>query len=127
DPHYQRIEDFLFVGPTPLEVQGERNLRFKRGCDALGIKSEPTRRNVRGCKGSAECFTGCRNGAKQSTDVSYVPAAIRAGARVYTSVRAEHLVASGRRVSGVRGHAIEPFTWREGHPVEIAADAVVLA
>ncbi len=73
DPHYDRVEKFLFVGPTPMDVQGERNLRFKRGCDALGISSEPTYRNVAGCKGSAECFTGCRNGAKQSTDVSYVP------------------------------------------------------
>jgi len=127
DPHYGRVESFLFVGPTPAEVQGERNLRFKRGCDAIGIESEPTRRNVKGCKGSAECFTGCRNGAKQSTDVSYLPAAIRAGARVYTSVRAEHVIASGRRVTGVRGHVIEPFSWREGHPVEIDAKTVVLA
>ncbi|MFT3772091.1 MAG: GMC family oxidoreductase [Minicystis sp.] len=127
DPHYERVEKFLFVGPTPTEVQGERNLRFKRGCDALGLRSEPTYRNVKGCKGSGECFTGCRNGSKQSTDVSYVPAAIRAGARVYTSVRAEYVMASGRRVTGVRGRVIEPFSWREGHPVEIEAKAVVLA
>jgi choline dehydrogenase-like flavoprotein len=127
DPHYQRVEEHLFVGPTPAEVQGERNLRFKRGCDALGIASEPTRRNVRGCKGSGECFTGCRNGAKRSTDVSYVPAAIRAGARVYTSVRAELVDHRGRRASGVRGHVVEPFTGREGPPVEIAAGMVVLA
>src|SRR5581483_1800479 len=95
--HYDRVEAFLDVAPTPMEVQGERNLRFKAGCDALGISCEPTRRNVRGCRGSAECFNGCRNGAKRSTDVSYVPAAIRAGARVYTSVRAEHLVMQGKR------------------------------
>lgn len=127
DPHYDRVERFLFVAPTPMEVQGERNLRFKQGCDALGIASEPTFRNARGCKGSAECFTGCRNGAKQSTDVSYVPAAIRAGARVYTSVRAEHLLMQGRRALGMRGHVVEPFTQREGYPVEIRAEAVVLA
>lgn len=127
DPHLERVERFLFAGPTPTDVQGERNLRFKRGCDALGLSSEPTYRNVKACKGSGECFTGCRNGAKQSTDVSYVPAAIRAGARVYTSVRAERVVAGGRRVTGVRGHVVEPFSWREGHAVEIGAEAVVLA
>lgn len=127
DPHYERVERFLFAAPTPMEVQGPRNLRFKQGCDALGISSEPTFRNVKGCKGSGECFTGCRNGAKQSTDVNYVPAAIRAGARVFTSVRAEHVIAAGRRVKGVRGHVIEPFTWREGHAVEIDAEAIVLA
>ena len=127
DPHYERVEKFLFVAPTPTEVQGERNLRFKRGCDALGLSSEPTYRNVKGCRGSAECFTGCRNGAKQSTDVSYVPAAIRAGARVYTSVRAEHVVMNGKRATGMRGRVVEPFTQKEGYAVHIDADLVVLA
>ena len=127
DPHFERVERTLGVAPTPLEVQGERNLRFKRGCDALGIASEPTHRNVQGCKGSGECFTGCRNGAKRSTDVSYVPSALRAGARVFTSVRAERVVASGRRASGIRGRIVEPFTGREHGSVEIHARTVVLA
>ncbi len=127
DPHYARVERFLGVEPTPQDALGLRNLRFKKGCDAIGISSEPTPRNVRGCKGSSECFTGCRNGAKRSTDVNYVPAAIRAGARVYTSVRAEHLLHDGGVVRGIRGRVVEPFTAREGHEVEIRAKIVVLA
>lgn len=127
DPHYDNVERFLGVDPTPHEALGERNLRFKRGCDALGITSGPTHRNVRGCKGSGECFTGCRNGAKKSTDVSYVPAAIRSGARVYTSVRAEHVIHGNGEVRGIRGHVVEPFTGRVTHEVEILTDAVVLA
>src|SRR5690606_6444977 len=103
-PHFEQVERFLGVEPTPHEALGERNLRFKRGCDALGISSEPTHRNVSGCKASGECFTGCRTGAKKSTDVSYVPAAIRAGARVYTSVRAEHICWRGRKATGIVGH-----------------------
>lgn len=126
-PHFERVEKFLFVGPTPAEVQGERNMRFKKGCDALGISSEPTWRNVKGCKGSGECFTGCRNGAKKSTDVSYVPAAIRAGSRVYTSVRAEKIVVSGRRVTEVLGHVVEPYTGTESHPVRVRPKLVVMA
>ena len=72
DPHYERVENVSrFVAPTPMEVQGERNLRFKRGLRrARLLAASPRHRNVRGCKGSGECFTGCRNGAKQSTDVS---------------------------------------------------------
>jgi choline dehydrogenase-like flavoprotein len=126
-PHFARIEEFLFVAPTPAEVQGDRNLKFKKGCDAIGISSEPTWRNVKGCRGSGECFTGCRNGAKKSTDVSYVPAAIRAGARVYTSTRVEEVVAAGRTASGVRGHVVTPFTGREGFAFEVKAKRVVLA
>jgi choline dehydrogenase-like flavoprotein len=126
-PHYERVERVLGVAPTAGDVQGERNLRFKRGCDALGISSEPTHRNVRGCKGSGECFTGCRNGAKRSTDVAYVPLAMKAGARVLSSVRADVVVMNGRRAAGVRGRVVEPFTGRVTHAVDIEAKAVVLA
>jgi hypothetical protein len=79
--------------------------------------ASPRRATCAAARARRECFTGCRNGAKQSTDVSYVPAAIRAGARVYTSVRAEQLLMRGRASWGVRGHVIEPFTWSEGHAV----------
>jgi choline dehydrogenase-like flavoprotein len=126
-PHYERVERVLGVEPTPEPVQGPRNLLFKKGCDALGISSEPTRRNARGCKGSAECFTGCRNGAKQSTDVSYLPLAMRSGARVLSSVRAEQVVMNGHRAEGIRGHVVEPFTGKTTHAVDIAAKVVVLA
>ena len=127
DEHFDDIERFLGIEPTQEDVQGMRNMLFKRGCDALGISSEPTPRNTPGCKGSAECFTGCRNGAKASTDISYVPAAIRHGARVFCSMRAEYVVHSGQKVRGVTGHIVEPFTQKESHPFEIQADEVVLA
>ena len=78
DPHFDAIADFLGIAATPDAVQGRRNLLFKEGCEALGVPSEPIERNVRGCRGSGECFTGCRSRAKQSMDVSYVPAALRA-------------------------------------------------
>ncbi len=41
DPHYDAVGKFLGISPTPEDVQGERNLLFKRGCDALGYSSEP--------------------------------------------------------------------------------------
>ncbi len=127
DDDFDAVERFLGVTATDEAIQGERNLLFKRGCEALGIAAEPTPRNVQGCKGSGECFSGCRNGAKRSTDVSYVPAALRAGARVYTSLRAEQLVTEGRRVTGVRGRQVEPFSWREAGRFDIQAKKVVLA
>lgn len=127
-PHFARVESFLHIAPTPVEVLGERNLLFKKACDNLGISSEPISRNVKGCKGSGECLTGCRAEAKQSTDVSYVPAAIRRGARVYTSVRAEKVILDGRKATGVAGRVVEPFSWKDGQEVVIhARKAVVLA
>ncbi|MDH5491999.1 MAG: GMC family oxidoreductase N-terminal domain-containing protein, partial [Myxococcales bacterium] len=125
--HYDAIEGFLGIAPTPMHVMGERNLAFKRGCDALGWSSAPAPRNVIGCRGSAECFTGCRNGAKQSMDVSYLPAAIRHGARVFTSARVEQVIGEGRRARGVRGRMIHPETRRPSGEFEVQADVVVLA
>jgi choline dehydrogenase-like flavoprotein len=126
-PHFDAVESFLGVARTPENVQGRRNLLFRDGCSALGISSEPIARNVKGCRGSGECFTGCRSRAKQSMDLTYIPAAIRAGARVLTSVQVQQVHAEGARVHGVSGQVVEPFTGRRSHRVRVDAKAVVLS
>jgi choline dehydrogenase-like flavoprotein len=125
--HYDRIERLFSVETTPEEIQGERNLSFKRGCQALGISVEPMRRNVTGCQGSGECFSGCRNRAKQSTDLNFIRSALDHGARVFSSVRIERILCRGRRAHTLRGHAVRPFTLEPTHAVEIEADLIVLA
>ncbi len=131
DPHYDAISQFLGIAPTPDAVQGRRNLLFRDACEAMGVTSEPIERNVRGCRGSGECFTGCRSRAKQSMDMSYVPAALRAGARVLTSLQVQQIRRSGRRVTGVSGQVVAPFSKGSrsglGHRFRINARAVVLA
>lgn len=127
DPHYDAVEKFLGIAPTPDAVQGRRNLLFRDGCEALGYSSEPIARNVRGCVGSGECFTGCRARAKQSMDVSYVPDAIRAGARVLTSLQVQRVVTDGRRATGVEGRVVAPFSGRPSHRFRVNARTVVLA
>jgi choline dehydrogenase-like flavoprotein len=127
DPHYDAVGKFLGIAPTPENVLGKRNLLFKEGCDQLGYSSEPVLRNVVGCRGSGECFTGCRPRAKQSMDVSYVPAAIRGGAEVLTSVRVEHVLTDGAKATGVVGHVVAPFTGKPSHRFRVNARAVVLA
>ena len=127
DPHFDAVGEFIGVAPTPDAVQGRRNLLFRDGCRALGYTSEPSDRNVRGCRGSGECFTGCRSRAKQSMDISYIPEAMRHGARVFTSLRVQRLMGIGRRVWGVEGQVVEPFTGRASHTFKINARLVVLA
>lgn len=131
DPHYDAIAEFLGIAPTPDAVQGRRNLLFREACERMGVSSEPIARNVKGCRGSGECFTGCRSRAKQSMDVSYVPAALREGARVLTSVQVQRIRRRGHRVTGVSGQVVAPFSaGRRGarsHRFEVSARAVVLA
>ena len=125
--HFDEVGKFLGIAPTPENVQGRRNLMMKEACDALGYSSEPIARNVRGCKGSGECFTGCRARAKQSMDISYIPEAMRLGARVLTSVQVQRVLYEGRRAVGVAGQVVEPLTGRVGHRFEVRAKVVVLA
>jgi choline dehydrogenase-like flavoprotein len=127
DPHYAAVGEFLGIAPTPDAVQGRRNMLFHEGCEALGYSSEPISRNVRGCRGSGECFTGCRSRAKQSMDISYVPAAVRSGCRVLTSARVERVIGTSDRAEGVVGSIVEPFTGRVTRRFEVRARRVVLA
>ncbi len=122
-----RSRSFSGIGPTPDEVQGPRNLLFRDGCNALGYSSEPISRNVRGCRGSGECFTGCRSRAKQSMDVSYVPGGDAPGARVHFGAGAA-IRQWGRRVTGVEGQVVAPFTGRvRVARFRVGREAVVLA
>jgi choline dehydrogenase-like flavoprotein len=127
DPHYEAVEEFLGIAPTPDEVQGPRNLLFRDACRALGVSSEPIPRNVRACRASGECFTGCRARAKQSMDISYVPSAVRAGARVLTSAQVARVLADRDRARGVEGRFVAPFTGAPSHRFRVDARVVVLA
>jgi len=127
DPHYEAVEKLLHIAPTPEDVQGPRNLLFREACSVLGYSSEPIPRNVRGCRGSGECFTGCRNRAKQSMDVSCIPDAIRHGAQVLTSVQVQRVRMEGRRAIGVEGCVVAPFGGRPSHRFRVDARMVVLS
>ena len=125
-PHFARVEEFMKVGPTPDDIQGLRNELFKQACEELGFNWEKTLRNVAGCKGSSECFTGCRNQAKQSTDIRGIPEVIENGGRVYTSVRVDKLIMRGHRAAGVIGRVLDP-SGKATHKMRITARCVVLA
>jgi choline dehydrogenase-like flavoprotein len=127
NPHFDVVEKWYNVHGGATEILGRKNLVFKEACDKMGISSEPTPRNEKGCKGCAQCFTGCPQRAKQSTDISVMPDAIRAGARVYTSIRGEAIAFSGRNVSAMRGHVVEPITNRETYEAEFKCKHLILA
>ncbi|RMF14607.1 MAG: GMC family oxidoreductase [Candidatus Dadabacteria bacterium] len=127
DPHYDRVEAFLGVGPTPADVLGRKNELFRDACNALGIHSEPMPRNVRGCCGCAECFTGCPTRAKQSMDISYIPDAVRKGMRVFTSAQVVAIDHDGRQASGVRAIIVDPSGRPSGHELRVDAKKVILA
>lgn len=125
---WDRLEQELGVGPAPREVLGQNNLLMGEGARAIGITSSPIQRSVRGCEGSARCLQGCPTGRKQSMNLSYVPAALRCGARLYATARVDRILAEGGRATGVEATFVDPVTGREGaHLVARARHAVVVA
>ncbi len=101
DATFDRLDEELGVAPAPEERLGRNNTLMRAGVEALGWRGNAIRRNVRDCRGSGRCTQGCPHGAKQSMNLSYVPRAVRAGARVYAECRATRVVAEGGRAAAV--------------------------
>ncbi|RMG17762.1 MAG: hypothetical protein D6729_08250 [Deltaproteobacteria bacterium] len=118
---FERIEAETHVAPTGEAVLGGNASVLARGAAALGLEGHPTRRNAAGCQGSARCLQGCPTGAKQSMDRSYVPRALRDGARLHALARVERVEIRGGRAVGVTGHRLEPATRRPVAPLRIRA------
>ena len=67
------------------ELLGGNGRVIARGCDALGFTQHgPLQRNAPECDGQGVCCFGCPTDAKRSTNVSYIPLALRAGAELFT-------------------------------------------
>ncbi|WP_329528120.1 GMC family oxidoreductase [Streptomyces sp. NBC_01462] len=120
------IERTLRVATQPLDVLGNNGLLALAGAERLGWRAGPLRRNAPGCKGSCQCVVGCPTGAKQSVQLSVLPAACAAGARIVTGARVRRILldADGPgipRAAGVR--ARRP----DGSELEILSPLVVTA
>ena len=107
-PYYEEVERFIGVsGPSmypwdpgrhyplpslPLNAAAQL---MQKGCSDLGIRTSPApiaavsqpytmpeygTRSA--CVNRGHCHQGCKNGAKASMDVTYLPAALRAGAEI---------------------------------------------
>lgn len=127
NPHFERVETILNVTRLPWEVLGKNAQIVKRGCDRLGLTCRPLMHNVKDCKGCGPCQFGCREGSKQSVDVTYIPLAEQHGAKILADCRAEKLIIRNRIAHGVIASVIHPGTGVRSHMVEVAARMVVVA
>jgi choline dehydrogenase-like flavoprotein len=120
EPHFDALERDLSVRAVDPEVLGENNRLFVEQAKKNGFVAAPMRRYDRGCKGSGMCLTACPNGAKQGMSVTYVPWALRRGARIFTSCAVSHVVIAGGRAVGVEARSAT------GHLVTVHARRAVL-
>ncbi len=110
DRIYDVVERELEVSLTGDDVLGGNATLMRLGAEALGLPGKSMSRNAARCDGKGECLQGCPGEKRQSMDVSYVPRAIRDGARLETGCRVQKVWIEGGRAVGVIGDKVDPVT-----------------
>jgi choline dehydrogenase-like flavoprotein len=126
-PYFENVEQEISVTELSEDLLGNVFQIVKRGAKALGMEAKPLKHNVKNCEGAGICQFGCIKNAKQSTDVSYIPKADAAGARIYANCRATKLLVDCGRVKGVTGKFVDPKTGKSHYKIDIQAKVVCLA
>jgi choline dehydrogenase-like flavoprotein len=121
-PHFDRVESVLQVEAARAELLGGNGRVIQRGCESLGFtKHHPLKRNAPACDGQGVCCFGCPTDAKRSTNVSYIPMALRAGAELFTGAKVTRILVEGGRARGVVART------EDGKSLTIRARAVVIS
>ena len=127
EPCFEAVEKAVHVEEVPAHMRSKSTLRFLEGAERLGYPTKPLRRNTHGCNGCGRCNFGCPHGAKLSVDVTYLPRAIAAGARVYSDCRVDAITQNGGRASGVVGRVLSGPRGKKRGQLRVRARRVVLA
>ncbi len=129
-PHYEAVARELQIAPADPRYVGALGDRLGAACAALAAEGAPSThgpllRNAPSCDGQGVCMYGCPTQAKRSSDVTWMPRALAAGAHAFTGMRATRLLTRGDRVVGVIARGAD----RYGAPrrLVLRARAVVVA
>lgn len=126
-PVYDELSDRLGVRAASDEIAGRNNRLIVQGARALGLEAGLAPRNTPGCMGCGMCNFGCPVGGKASMNLTLLPDAVAAGARVQAEVRVDAVLVEGGRAVGVEGRALDPDTGEQVGRLVVRADKVVLA
>jgi choline dehydrogenase-like flavoprotein len=129
-PVFDEIEKDHNVHPADPVYRNRMNELFIEAGARLGWHIEDVPQARRGCVASGHCYQGCSYDAKQSQLVTYVPAALKAGARLYADCEVTAITREPGtgRANGVSARFLDRATGRPAGPkLEVKARAVVLA
>lgn len=126
EPHYAALEAALHVRSVDPAVLGENNRLFLEGAKNMGITAAPMRRYDDGCTGSGRCLQGCPSAGKQGMNVTFVPDALRHGARILHDASVVRVHTMGARAIGVQARtaAGDSVLVRARYGVLVAASTV---
>ena len=99
---YAEAEEFLRVTSLDPERMGRNGQLTMEGARRLGARGGPISRNAGSCVQCSSCPFGCEIDAKRGMNVSYLPRAVAAGARVRVAAPARRVLVEDGRALGVR-------------------------
>ncbi len=125
--YFDDVERILNVTAVPDELFAKDARIMQKAAEALGFSYVRARRNIHACQGTNQCILGCPTGAKQSTLVTYIPQAEKAGARVYSNCRVQRLVIDGDVAKQVDYQSVDPVRGKTMRRGSIRADFIFVA
>lgn len=125
DSYYDKVEKMLEVTAADPRYLGGSAALIAKGAESLGLKHLPLMRNAPGCDGQGLCCFGCPTDAKRSTNVSYIPNALEAGAMLLSNASLKRVIVEKGIAVGVIAHSTTESG--ELRRIEIRAKTVTLA
>ncbi len=123
----ERLEKEMHVEQVPQASRGRSNLLAKKGADALAWgDSHWIHRYAKDCAGTGQCLQGCREGRKQSTNLTAIPETRARGGLIVSSAPVSRILFEGTRAVGVTGRFEDPQSHRPGAPFNVRAKKAVL-
>jgi choline dehydrogenase-like flavoprotein len=122
-----RVFAMLRVNQIPRAQVNANNAAVLEGAERLGWRAGIFRHNRSGCIGSGYCLIGCAYDAKLGAHLTYLPAAVEAGADVVTDLRVERIERLEAGRLRVHGEVVERGTRVARLPCQIDCRRVVLA
>lgn len=130
-PVFDRVEAETSTRPVPDDAHNPPNRALLQGARALGWSARAVHVNAHDCVRSGFCGLGCRYGARRAAADVYVPAALAAGARLFTDVRAERVELAerggGAPLKRVHATVLDRATGAPRGRLTVEAPVVVLA
>jgi choline dehydrogenase-like flavoprotein len=125
--HYEEVEKLLEIETAKEEVQAGSAKLFARGLASRGVEIKPLVRNAPDCCGSGVCCFGCPTNAKLSVQLSYIPLALRAGARLYTRCQVRKILFRRRHAYSAEGRFRYPSNGGKGPRIDVRAKIIIAA
>lgn len=130
DPIFDRVEKTISVTNADFDVMSRSNTLIHELLTKRGTPGVPLRRNTKDCEGCGFCCYGCPSGAKQSTEVTYLPKASAHGARIFTNTRVERFIKTGKtgpKVVGVEAVFLDAAGARTEHRLVVKSPITIVA